>query len=239
MKKWCLKSWIFSRYTFNTVDKVGRYFCNQEWLFFEKFRRNMNFYHTYNFPAKTTNCFYSPLIACKFIFKLVFFSNTQLLTIWEIKCITNTMWYSVVWQVRQYNWKLYGQQSIVALELCKLRFFHLRHRLRLRQKKNSGSGKKTPAPAENFKLVCKFVKIEKFYSLKWKHHLCFLLKLRILRINVNMHNARYCICKMRRISLLEKHTVNSNVSVILKNTYSTFHVDNCKHSVAAFDEIFR
>ena len=40
-------------------------------------------------------------------------------------------------------------------------------------------------------------------------------------------------------SLLEKHTVNSNVSVILKNTYLTFHVDNCKHSVAAFDEIFR
>ena len=30
-----------------------------------------------------------------------------------------------------------------------------------------------------------------------------------------------------------------NVSVILENTYSTSHVDNCKHSVAAFDEIFR
>ena len=40
-------------------------------------------------------------------------------------------------------------------------------------KKNSGSGKKTPAPKENFKLVCKCVKIGNFYSLKWKHHLCF------------------------------------------------------------------
>ena len=46
--------------------------------------------------------------------------------------------------------------------------------------------KKTPAPAENFKLVCKFVKIGNFYSLKWKHH-------------CNMHDARYCICKTRRI----------------------------------------
>ena len=34
-------------------------------------------------------------------------------------------------------------------------------------------------------------------------------------------------------------TDEGNVSVILKNTYSTFHVDNCKHSVAALDEIFR
>ena len=34
--------------------------------------------------------------------------------------------------------------------------------------------RKTPAPAENFTLVCKFVKIGNFYSLKWKHHLCFL-----------------------------------------------------------------
>ena len=31
-------------------------------------------------------------------------------------------------------------------------------------KKNSGSGKKSPALAENFKLVCKFVKIGNFYS---------------------------------------------------------------------------
>ena len=49
--------------------------------------------------------------------------------------------------------------------------------------------------------------------------------------------------KRDAFSLLEKHTINSNVSVIVKNTYSTFHVDNCKHSkkhsVAAFDEIFR
>ena len=45
--------------------------------------------------------------------------------------------------------------------------------------------------------------------------------------------------KQDTFSLLEKHTINSNVSVILKNTYSTFHVDNRKHSVAAFDEIFR
>ena len=45
--------------------------------------------------------------------------------------------------------------------------------------------------------------------------------------------------KRDAFSLLEKHTVISNVSVILKNTYSTFHVDNCMHSVAAFDEIFR
>ena len=47
------------------------------------------------------------------------------------------------------------------------------------------------------------------------------------------------LAKRDAFSLLEKHTVNSNVSVILKNTYPTFHVDNCKHSVAAFDEIFR
>ena len=45
--------------------------------------------------------------------------------------------------------------------------------------------------------------------------------------------------KRDAFSLVEKHTVNSNVSVILKNTYSTFHVDNCRHSIAAFDEIFR
>ena len=45
--------------------------------------------------------------------------------------------------------------------------------------------------------------------------------------------------KQDTFSLLEKHAVNSNVSIILKNTYSTFHVDNCKHSIAAFDEIFR
>ena len=45
--------------------------------------------------------------------------------------------------------------------------------------------------------------------------------------------------KQDAFSLLKKHTVNSNVSVILKDTYSTFHVDNCMHSVAAFDEIFR
>ena len=45
--------------------------------------------------------------------------------------------------------------------------------------------------------------------------------------------------KREAFSLLEKHTVNSNVSVILKNAYWSFHVDNCKHSVAAFDEIFR
>ena len=48
--------------------------------------------------------------------------------------------------------------------------------------------------------------------------------------------------KQGAFSLLEKHTINSSVSVILKNTYSTFHVDNCKHSVAAFvkfsDKIF-
>ena len=45
--------------------------------------------------------------------------------------------------------------------------------------------------------------------------------------------------KRDAFSLLEKHTVNSNVSVILENTYSTYYVDNCEHSVAAFDEIFR
>ena len=31
--------------------------------------------------------------------------------------------------------------------------------------------------------------------------------------------------KRDAFSLLEKHTVNSNVSVVLKNTYSTFHFD--------------
>ena len=45
--------------------------------------------------------------------------------------------------------------------------------------------------------------------------------------------------KQDAFSLLEKHTVNSNDSVILKNIYSIFHVDNGKHSVAMFDEIFR
>ena len=45
--------------------------------------------------------------------------------------------------------------------------------------------------------------------------------------------------KQDAFSLLEKHTVNSHVSVILKNIYLTFHVGNSKHSFAAFDEIFR
>ena len=58
--------------------------------------------------------------------------------------------------------------------------------------------KKTPAPAENFKLVCKSVKIGNFYSLKWKHHLCFLI-LHFALTFCNMHDARYCICKTRRI----------------------------------------
>ena len=43
------------------------------------------------------------------------------------------------------------------LVLCKLRFCHLR--LRLRQKILG---------------LCKFVKIGNFYRLNWKHHLCFL-----------------------------------------------------------------
>ena len=40
--------------------------------------------------------------------------------------------------------------------------------------------KKTPAPGKKLRLrqkilgLCKFVKIGNFYSLNWKHHLCFL-----------------------------------------------------------------
>ena len=50
-------------------------------------------------------------------------------------------------------------------------------------RKNSGSEKKTPAPAENFRLV-QISQNWNFYSLNWKHHLCFFLTLRILRINI-------------------------------------------------------
>ena len=44
--------------------------------------------------------------------------------------------------------------------------------------------------------------------------------------------------KQDAFSLLGKHTVGSNVSIILENTYSTFHVDNCMHSVAALFRSF-
>ena len=46
--------------------------------------------------------------------------------------------------------------------------------------------------------------------------------------------------KQDAFSLLEKHTVNSNVSVILKNIYSTFHVVSIasQHLMKFSDKIF-
>ena len=73
-------------------------------------------------------------------------------------------------------------------------------------------------PAENFKLVCKFVKIGIFYSLKWKHHLCFLFKnltLRILGINILL----FVICIMHGIFVLQNEThflFWKNIKVLFK-----------------------
>ena len=57
----------------------------------------------------------------------------------------------------------------IILVLCKLRFCHLR--LRLRQKKLRLREKKL---RQKILGLCKFVKIGIFYSLNGKHHLCFL-----------------------------------------------------------------
>ena len=65
------------------------------------------------------------------------------------------------------------------------------------------------------------------------------LKLFIIKLNESKFTNVSCYNVTRQRKDSSDVTDEGNVSVILKNTYSTFHVDNCMHSVAAFDEIPR
>ena len=65
------------------------------------------------------------------------------------------------------------------------------------------------------------------------------LKHFIIKLNESKFTNVSCYNVTRQKKTLSDVADEGNVSIILKNTYSTFHVDNCKHSVAAFDQIFR
>ena len=72
---------------------------------------------------------------------------------------------------------------VFVLVLCKLRFCHLR--LRLRQKKLR--------LRQKILGLCKFVKIGNFYSLNWKRHLCFLFN------TSHSSHQHFVICMMHGI----------------------------------------